>query len=58
MAFITLALMEPDTSQAWICICVRDDTKEALIQLPKFTYGTMYKGMQIGRSYTLKELRI
>ena len=58
VAFITLALMEPDTSQAWICICVRDDTKEALIQLPKFTYGTMYKGMQIRRSYTLKELRI
>ena len=39
-----------------ICIDIRYDWEEDSIMLPKFAAGTLYKGMEIGMEYTLREL--
>ena len=40
----------------YICIDIRYDWEEDSILLPKFATGTLYKGMEIGMEYTLREL--
>lgn len=37
----------------YICICIYDDCS---INFPFFKKGTMYKGMEVGKQYTLEEL--
>lgn len=43
----------PDDGAEYIKICMCSDED---INLPYFRYGTMYKGMEVGRKYTLEEL--
>lgn len=43
----------PDDGAEYIKICMRSDEE---INLPYFRKGTMYKGMELGRKYTLEEL--
>lgn len=43
----------PDDGSEYIKICMCSDEE---INLPYFRYGTMYKGMEVGRRYTLDEL--
>ncbi|MDD6369156.1 hypothetical protein [Galactobacillus timonensis] len=43
----------PDDGKEYIKICMRSDEE---INLPYFRKGTMYKGMELGRKYTLEEL--
>ena len=40
----------------YICIDIRFDWEEDSILLPSFATGTLYKGMEIGMEYTLREL--
>ena len=40
----------------YICIDIRYDWEEDSILLPKFAAGTLYKGMEIGKEYSIKEL--
>ena len=42
-----------DNCREWIFICLENDDH---IVLPDFHKNTMYKGMEIGKKYTLKEL--
>lgn len=43
----------------YISICYKDTNKiHGFINLPSFKSNTMYKGMEIGREYSLKELGI
>ena len=37
----------------YICVHIKDDTNTTL---PDFELGTMYKGMELNKEYTLKEL--
>ena len=39
-----------------ICIDIRYDWEEDSIILPKFAAGTLYKGMEIGKEYSVKDL--
>ena len=39
-----------------ICIDIRYDWEEDSIVLPKFSAGTLYKGMEIGKEYSVKDL--
>lgn len=39
-----------------ICIDIRYDWEEDSIVLPKFATGTLYKGMEIGKEYSVKDL--
>ena len=39
-----------------ICIDIRYDWEEDSIVLPKFAAGTLYKGMEIGKEYSVKDL--
>ena len=39
-----------------ICIDIRYDWEEDSILLPKFATGTLYKGMEIGKEYSVKDL--
>ena len=39
-----------------ICIDIRYDWEEDSILLPKFAAGTLYKGMEIGKEYSVKDL--
>lgn len=39
-----------------ICIDIRYDWEEDSIMLPKFAAGTLYKGMEIGKEYSVKDL--
>lgn len=39
-----------------ICIDIRYDWEEDSIMLPKFATGTLYKGMEIGKEYSVKDL--
>lgn len=41
-----------------ICIDIRYDWEEDSIMLPKFAAGTLYKGMEIGKEYSIKELSL
>ena len=41
-----------------ICIDIRDDWEEDSIILPKFAAGTLYKGMEIGKEYSVKDLSL
>ena len=41
-----------------ICIDIRYDWEEDSILLPKFAAGTLYKGMEIGKEYSIKELNL
>ena len=41
-----------------ICIDIRYDWEEDSIILPKFAAGTLYKGMEIGKEYSIKELNL
>ena len=41
-----------------ICIDIRYDWEEDSIILPKFAAGTLYKGMKIGKEYSIKELNL
>ena len=41
-----------------ICIDIRYDWEEDSIMLPKFAAGTLYKGMEIGKEYSIKELNL
>ena len=41
-----------------ICIDIRYDWEEDSIVLPKFAAGTLYKGMKIGKEYSIKELNL
>lgn len=43
----------PDDGAEYIKICMCSDEE---INLPYFRYGTMYKGMEPNKKYTLKEL--
>ena len=38
------------------CIDIRYDWEEDSIVLPKFAAGTLYKGMEIGKEYSVKDL--
>ena len=40
----------------YICIDIRYDWEEDSILLPRFVAGTMYKGMEIGKEYSVKDL--
>ena len=40
----------------YICIDIRYDWEEDSILLPKFATGTLYKGMEIGKEYSVKDL--
>ena len=40
----------------YICIDIRFDWEEDSILLPKFATGTLYKGMEIGKEYSVKDL--
>lgn len=40
----------------FIRIVYRDTTRTARIELPNFEKGTMYKGMELGKEYSLEEL--
>ena len=40
----------------YICIDIRFDWEEDSILLPKFAAGTLYKGMEIGKEYSVKDL--
>ena len=42
----------------YICIDIRYDWEEDSILLPKFATGTLYKGMEIGKEYSIKELNL
>ena len=39
-----------------ICIDIRYDWEEDSILLPRFAAGTLYKGMEIGKEYSVKDL--
>ena len=39
-----------------ICIDIRYDWEEDSIMLPKFAAGTLYKGMEVGKEYSVKDL--
>ena len=39
-----------------ICIDIRYNWEEDSIMLPKFATGTLYKGMEIGKEYSVKDL--
>lgn len=39
-----------------ICIDIRYDWEEDSIVLPRFATGTLYKGMEIGKEYSVKDL--
>ena len=41
-----------------ICIDIRYDWEEDSIILPKFAAGTLYKGMENGKEYSIKELNL
>lgn len=40
----------------YIKISYQDTAQSAVLSFPDFKVGTMYRGMKIGKSYTLKEL--
>ena len=40
----------------YICIDIRFDWEEDSILLPRFATGTLYKGMEIGKEYSVKDL--
>ena len=40
----------------YICIDIRYDWEEDSILLPKFATGTLYKGMELGKEYSVKDL--
>lgn len=40
----------------YICIDIRYDWEEDSILLPRFAAGTLYKGMEIGKEYSVKDL--
>ncbi len=40
----------------YICIDIRFDWEEDSILLPRFAAGTLYKGMEIGKEYSVKDL--
>ena len=40
----------------YIKICYQDCTHSNVLNFPDFKAGTMYRGMKIGKAYTLKEL--
>lgn len=40
----------------YICIDIRYDWEEDSILLPRFATGTLYKGMEIGKEYSIKDL--
>ena len=40
----------------YICIDIRYDWEEDSILLPRFATGTLYKGMEIGKEYSAKDL--
>lgn len=40
----------------YICIDIRYDWEEDSILLPRFTTGTLYKGMEIGKEYSVRDL--
>ena len=40
----------------YICIDIRFDWEEDSILLPSFATGTLYKGMEIGKEYSVKDL--
>ena len=40
----------------YICIDIRFDREEDSILLTKFATGTLYKGMEIGKEYSVKDL--
>ena len=42
----------------YIKISYQDSTHSNVLNFPDFKVGTMYRGMKIGKSYTLKELGI
>ena len=46
----------PIQNYAYIKICYQDRNYAIVLNFPDFKVGTMYRGMQIGKAYTLKEL--
>ena len=45
-----------DPHKEYIKISYRDSTYSNVLNFPDFKVGTMYRGMKIGKAYTLKEL--
>ena len=48
----------PIQNYEYIKICYQDNNYTIVLNFPDFKAGTMYRGMKIGKSYTLKELGI
>ena len=48
----------PIQNYEYIKICYQDHNYIIVLNFPDFKVGTMYRGMKIGKSYTLKELGI
>ena len=46
----------PIQNYEYIKICYQDRNYAIVLDFPDFKVGTMYRGMQIGKAYTLKEL--
>ena len=46
----------PIQNYEYIKICYQDRNYAIVLNFPDFKVGTMYRGMQIGKAYTLKEL--
>ena len=42
----------------YIVVIFTDDCKESGMSFPRFKEGTMYKGMEPNKEYTLEELRL
>ena len=48
----------PIQNYEYIKICYHDYNYTIVLNFPDFKVGTMYRGMKIGKAYTLKELGI
>ena len=46
----------PIQNYEYIKICYQDRNYAIVLDFPDFKVGTMYRGMKIGKAYTLKEL--
>ena len=46
----------PTLNHEYIKICYQDNNYTIVLDFPDFKVGTMYKGMELGKEYTLEEL--
>ena len=51
-------ISSPTENFEYIRICYQDHNYTNVLNFPDFKVGTMYRGMKIGKAYTLKELGI